>query len=250
MSSASSRTAFGSGAKGSFQNTLWSRILAAGNSDSARALQAFEELATVYWRPVYAFVRRAGHDRHRASDLTQAFFAYIIHRNLLKKADPKRGRFRSFLLGTLKDFLSHEKEKENALRRGGDREFVSIDEANAEGLYLNEPSSDLTPDKLFDRQWAMAVLGEALRRLRADYARAGMTDLFTALEPYLTGDAESRYAALAERLDRSEGTVRVLIFRLRDRFRQLIRAVIADTVSDLEQLEMELAHFRDVLRGG
>ena len=139
-------------------------------------------------------------------------------------------------------------EKEKAIRRGGDRKFVSIDEENVEGLYIHEPCSELTPEKLFDRRWAMTVLAEAIRRLQEEYERAGMTDLFTAMQPYLTGEGESSFAELGARLQRNEGTARVLVFRFRERFRQLIRAVIADTVSDLEQVENELGHLQETLR--
>src|SRR5512138_3700995 len=144
----------------SFQNTLWSRVFAAGKSGATRPTQALEELCRLYWQPIYEFLRRHGHDRERARDLTQAFFAYLIQAKVLRKADPERGRFRSFLLGTLKNFASHEAEKSQAVRRGGAVDFVSIDEEVAEGVYNHEPVSNLTPDMLFDRRWALTVLEE------------------------------------------------------------------------------------------
>jgi RNA polymerase sigma-70 factor (ECF subfamily) len=241
-------TSLASGGRTSFQNTLWSRVFAAGKSDAARPTQALEELCRLYWHPIYQFLRRHGHDRERARDLTQAFFAYLIQGKVLRKAIPERGRFRSFLLGTLKNFASHEAEKALAVRRGGTMDFVSIDEETAEGVYKHEPASNLTPEKLFDRRWALTVLEEATRRLRADYERAGMSEIFDALQPYLLGDDEGNFSKLGARLGRTEGAARVMVFRFRERFRQLIRAVIGDTVTDLEQVEVELKHLQAALR--
>ena len=233
-----------------FQHTLWSRVLAAGRVDSPQSRQAIEELCRLYWFPIYAFLRRAGHDRQQARDLVQGFFQYLLERDLLGKADPERGRFRSFLIGIVKNYVRGEHDKEQALRRGGGVDIVSIDEEVAEGRYAHEPSTELSPEKLFDRRWALQVLEQAMERLQAEYARTGMKELFTELQPYLTGDGESSFAELGARLNRSEGAARVLVFRLRERFRQLIRAVIADTVSDLEQVEMELKHLQAALREG
>jgi len=207
-----------------------------------------EELCRLYWPPIYAFLRRHGYDREHARDLTQAYFAYVIRNDVLRKADPERGRFRSFLLGTLKNFASHEAEKGRAVRRGGAINFVSIDEETAEGIYKHEPGSNLSPEKLFDRRWALTVLEEATRRLRVDYERAGIPEVFDALQPYLIGDDEGSFSKLGARLGRTEGAARVMVFRFRERFRQLIRAVIGDTVTDLEQVEVELKHLQAALR--
>lgn len=237
-----------SGEKAAFQNTLWSRVFAAGRSDPVRSAQAMEELCRLYWYPLYAFLRRSGRDSHQARDLTQGFFHYLLKGDLLQKADPARGRFRSFLLGTLKNFVSHELEREQSQRRGGGAQIVSIDEETAEGQYAHEPASDLTPEKIFERRWALTVLDEAVRRLREEYARAGMSELILAIEPYLSGDGEVSFAELGVRLGRSEGAARTLVCRFRERFRQLIRAVIGDTVNDLEQVEVELKHLQAALR--
>lgn len=242
------KTAPVSGAGTAFQNTLWSRVFAAGKSDASRSGQALEELCRLYWQPIYAFLRRFGHDRENARDLTQAFFAYVIRGNVLRKADPDRGRFRSFLLGTLKNFAGHEAEKAQTARRGGAVVFVSIDEETAEGVYRHEPASDLTPEKLFDRRWALTVLEEAVRRLRAEYARAAMPEVFDALQPYLSGEDEGAFRELGARLGRTEGAARVMVCRFRERFRQLIRAVIGDTVTDLALVEVELKHLQAALR--
>ena len=184
----------------------------------------------------------------QARDLTQGFFQYLLERDLLGKADPERGRFRSFLIGILKNYVRGVHDKEQALRRGGGADIVSIDEEIAEGLYAHEPSTNLTPEKLFDRRWAIKVLEQAMERLQTEYVRSGAMEVFAQLQPYLTGDGEGGFAELGARLNRTEGAARVLVFRLRERFRQLIRAVIADTVSDLEQVEIELKHLQAALR--
>jgi RNA polymerase sigma-70 factor (ECF subfamily) len=243
-----SKSSCGTAQTRAFQHTLWSRVLVAGGIDSPQSRQAIEELCRTYWYPIYAFLRRAGHERQQARDLTQGFFHYLLGRNLLGKADPDRGRFRSFLIGILKNFVHGEHDKDKALRRGGGAEIVSIDEEVAEGRYAHEPSTNLSPEKLFDRRWALQVLEQAMGRLQTEYARSGMKDLLTRLQPYLTGDGEGSFAELGGRLNRSEGAARVLVHRLRERFRHLIRAVISDTVSDLEQVEMELKHLQAALR--
>jgi RNA polymerase sigma factor (sigma-70 family) len=239
----------GLGNQAAFQNTLWSQVVAAGKLDLPNSQQALEELCRLYWFPIYAFLRRWGHDREEARDLTQGFFAYLLEENVLAKADPDRGRFRSFLLGVLKNYVSNQQNWAKAIKRGGKDKIVSIDEETAEGLYANEPVTDTTPDKIFERRWALAVLEEAMKRLRAEYAHASMQSLFETLQPWLTGDQESGFAALGEQLGKSEGNARVLVHRLRDRFRKLIRAVIADTVSDVDQVELELQHLQQALRG-
>src|SRR5437868_3988762 len=231
-----------------FQNTLWTQVFAAGKFHSPQSRQALEELCRLYWYPIYAFVRRKGTGRQEARDLTQGFFVYLLEANLVGRADPDRGRFRSFLLGILQNFLRSQKAKDSALKRGGGAKIVSIDEETAEGRYAHEPATVVTPATLFDRRWALTVLEQAIQRLRAEYARAKMGELFETLQPYLTGDGIIGFADLGARIDKSEGAARVLVFRFRTRFRQLIRAVIADTVSDLDQVEQELKHLQAVLR--
>ena len=231
-----------------FQDTLWSQVSAAGKLNSPNSRQALEELCRLYWYPIYAFLRRWGHHREEARDLTQGFFAYLLERNSIANANPARGRFRSFLLGTLKNYVSNEQNWANAIKRGGRHTLVSIDEETAEGLYAHEPATHTTPDSVFERRWAMAVIEEAMNRLRAEYAHAGAQALFLLLQPWLTGDHESGFAALGATLGKSEGTARVLVHRLRERFRKLIRAVIADTVANEAEVETELAHLQAALR--
>ena len=231
-----------------FQNTLWSQVFAAGKLSSPNSEQALEELCRLYWYPIYAFLRRWGHNREEARDLTQGFFAYLLEQNAIAKANPERGRFRSFLLGTLKNYVSNQQNWTNAIKRGGKQQLVSIDEETAEGLYAHEPITHATPDSIFEKRWALAVVEEAMKRLDAEYSHAGMEALFVLLQPWLTGDCECGFAALGAALGKTEGNARVLVHRLRDRFRKLIRAVIADTVTDADEVETELAHLQAALR--
>jgi hypothetical protein len=231
-----------------FQSTLWSRVRAAGRLDALGSRQALEALCCVYWPAIYAFLRRSGCEREQAKDLTQGFFVHLLETNLLQKADPERGRFRSFLLGSLRFFVSNEQAKARALKRGGEVRWVSIEPGTGEGCAALDLASHLTPERLFDRKWAMSVLGEAMARLTAEYRRAGLAEEFALLQPHLTGDAEECLSGLAVRLGKTAGATRVLVFRLRNRFRRLIRAVIADTVSDLDQVESELQHLEEALR--
>jgi len=238
-------TSDGSRPGAAFQSTLWSQVRAAGRPDAPEARPALEALCRMYWPPIYAFLRRCGQRHENAEDLTQGFFAYLLEGRLLQKAEPDRGRFRSFLLGTLKYFVSNHQAREQALKRGGGTSLISIDLAVADGL---EPAANVSPERLFDRNWSQVVLQESLRRLAAEYHRGGLADQFDVLQPFLTGDAEGSLADLAARLGKSNGAIRILVFRLRNRFRRLIRAVIADTITDLDQVESELRHLEEALR--
>jgi len=222
----------------------------AGKLDAPDARQAIEALCRMYWPPIHAFLRRCGHPSPDAKDLTQGFFAYLLEESLLQKANPERGRFRSFLLGSLKNFVSNQQARERALKRGGGIDLISIDAESADGRDLNELSTHLSPERLFDRKWALAVIGEAMERLASEYRRAGMAEQFAVLQPYLTGDADDHLSDLAVRLGKTAGATRILVFRLRNRFRRLIRAVIADTVAELDQVENELQELQAALREG
>ncbi len=231
-----------------FQSTLWSQVRIAGRGDELGSRQALEALCRIYWPAIYAFLRRSGCEREHAKDLTQGFFIHVLENNLLRKANPKRGRFRSFLLGSLRYFVSNEEAKARALKRGGEVRWVPLDVEPEHGYQAHDLASNHTPERLFDRKWALSVLGEAMARLTAEYRRAGLAEEFALLRPHLTGDAEESLAGLAVRLDKTPGAARVLVFRLRNRFRRLIRAVIADTVPDLDQVESELRHLEEALR--
>ena len=228
-----------------FQSTLWSQVRAAARRDGAVAEQALESLCRAYWNPIYAFLRRSGQECDNAKDLTQEFFLYVLQEGLLQKADQERGRFRSFLLGSLKFFVSNERARAGALKRGGRATFVAIDaEASMDPALL----TPLTPERVFDRKWALAVISQALDRLEEEYRRAGLESEFAALNPYLTGEPEDHLSDLAVRLGKSHSATRVMMFRIRNRFRGMIRAVIADTLSDRSEVERELAELQRALR--
>lgn len=220
---------------------------AAGIDDGSAGKQALASLCRRYWRPVYAFVRRRGHERAEAQDLTQGFFEYLLEGDLLLRADPNKGRFRSFLLGCLKMFISNEQAKARAQKRGGATRFVPLDDASV-CPDANELANYLSPDRLFDRKWALAVIAQALERLAEDYARAGMRQHFDLLQPYLTGHGHEPMAELAGRLGKSPEATRVLLFRLRNLFRRLVRDVIRETVSNPNDIESEMRFLEQALR--
>lgn len=239
----------GSRAGGVFQSTLWTQVRVAGKAETLHAKQALEELCRAYWPPIYVYLRRCGHDPHNAKDLTQGFFLYLLEQQLLQKADPEQGRFRSFLLGSLKLFVSNEQARERAVKRGGRAHFIPLDAEPEEGHASYEPSTSLTPERLFERKWALTMIAQAMARLESEYHRAGLAEQFEAIQPYLAGDPDEHLAELGVRLGKNAGATRVLMFRARNRFRRLVRAVIADTVSDVEQVESELRHLEAALRG-
>ena len=219
-----------------FVHTRWSVVLAAQHPAQARL--ALEELCRTYWYPLYAYVRRRGQSAEDAQDLTQAFFAKLLEKNWLATVTPEKGRFRAFLLTTLKRFLANEWDKVHAEKRGGGAIIISRD---AETQYRREPQNELTPDRFFDRQWALTVLELALNRLRDEYDTPTKRQLFAALRGTLTGDQpEVGYAELGRTLDMNEGAIKIAVHRLRKRYRELLRAEIAQTVSDPEQVAEEL----------
>jgi RNA polymerase sigma factor (sigma-70 family) len=227
---------------GAFSVTRWTLVVdAAGTSPGAA--EALEQLCGRYWYPIYAFVRRRGSDHHQAEDLTQGFFAFLLEKEILKKADRTRGKFRTFLLATLANFLANEWDKQQSLKRGGRIRIVSLDETVAEGLYHREPVETLTPEKLFERRWAFALLEQALARLKQDYLDAGKEEVFVKLEPALTGATPPGwYGGCAASLGMSENAVRVALHRLRRRFGELLRETIAPTVGDPGEVEDEVRH--------
>ena len=228
-------------AAGRFATTCWSQVVAAGRSSSAESRQALEELCGAYWYPIYVHVRRAGHDPPAAQDLTQAFFARVLEKRLLPRADRQRGRFRSFLLGSLRNFLSNERDRRAARKRGGDCRFFSINLNAAESRYLAEPCHGATAERSFERQWALAVLERSLGALERDYHDSGRSELFDALSPFLTtGGDGAGYGATAERLQMTEAAAKMAASRLRRRYRELIREEIARTVAESSEVEDEL----------
>ncbi len=226
---------------GRFPTTRWSRVVAAGDGDAPGAGEALAELCAAYWFPLYAFVRRKGNDPDRALDLTQGYFARLLEKGTVAAADPARGRFRSFLLADCSHFLAHEHERDGAARRGGGKVVLSIDGADAEGRYRLEPSHEETPERLFDRDWALALLEGVLAGLRREYERTGRGATFEALKVVLTdGPRAVRQAELGRRLGTTEAAAQVAVHRLRKRYRDAVRAAIAATVADEAEVEDEL----------
>ena len=225
-----------------FTTTRWSVILAAGGSRSGEARAAWEELGLTYWYPLYAFARRQGCLRHDAEDAVQGFFAECLEKGRLAGADPKRGRFRTFLLVAFKRHLGHRREKETTWKRGGGR-VLSLDAAEAEQRYALEPVDRLSADLLYDRRWALTLLEQVLTKLRADEEKAGRGAVYGTLKEALTSrGGESGLAELGRRLGLSEGAVKVAVHRLRRRYRALLEQEIADTVADPAQIEEERRH--------
>jgi RNA polymerase sigma factor (sigma-70 family) len=228
--------------KARFTTTRWSLVQAAAAGESAEADQALAALCESYWYPLYVYLRRRGHDADDAQDLTQAFFVRLIEKRALRHADPARGRFRSFLLTSLKHFAVNEWERERAQKRGGGSPPLSLDLERAEHWFQREPSTNETPERLFDRAWALTLLDHAMTRLRADLERSGRSDQIERLTGYLMDDHPQRYAETASELGMSEGAVKVAVHRLRRHFRDLVRQEIAQTVSSSEELDDELRH--------
>jgi RNA polymerase sigma factor (sigma-70 family) len=224
-----------------FATTHWSVVLQAGGQDSPQSTEALETLCRAYWYPLYAYVRRKGQSPHNAQDLTQEFFARVLERKYFQLADRKRGRFRSFLLTSLKHFLIDEWNKANREKRGGGRQIISLDAELTETRFQAEPADKRSPDKAFERQWAMAVLNRVLNQLQTEFATAGRGPVFEELKSSLTGEEnESSYAEMGGRLGMTEGNLKVTVHRLRRRYRELLRKEISMTVTDPDLVDEEI----------
>lgn len=230
-----------------FLTTHWSVVKAAGSSETTRGQVALEELCTAYWHPLYHYVRRRGFAPEESQDLTQEFFARLLQRRLLAKADPDRGRFRSFLLSSLKNFLADEWQKNRALKRGGGM-VLSLDFQSEESRVAAEPASGLTPEKAFERRWALSLLEQVYQQLESEWQNNGKSKHFSILRSSLAGSSDSLpHSALAAQLGMSEGAARVAVHRLRQRYRQLLRDAIAQTVEAPEEVDEELRYLQQVL---
>ena len=226
-----------------FSTTNWSVVLEAGRTDVARAAVALERLCRKYWHPIYVFVRRRGSNHHEAEDLTQAFFAHLLEKETLKAVDRQKGKFRSFLLASLTNFLLNEWDRRQILKRGGQHQIISLDEMAAEKLYGQEPIEHFGPEKLFERRWALTIIEQVLTRLKNEYVAAGKAALFIKLEAGLTGEVTpGLYANWAAALNMNEGAVKVALHRLRRRFGELLRSEVAYTVADPAEVAGEIRH--------
>lgn len=233
-----------------FVTTRWSVVLAAGLSTSVESERALAQLCRTYWYPLYAFVRRQGRSPQDAEDLTQGFFAHLVGKNALGAVQREKGKFRSFLLASLKNFVANEWHRQHAAKRGGHQAVFSLDDDTAEDRYLREPSHDATPEKLYEQSWALTVLETVLQQLRKEYTAAGKGHLFEALQDHLIGDENAAaYASAAAQLGMKEGTVRMAVLRMRRHFGYLLRSEIAHTVADPGELEEELRHLVVSMRG-
>lgn len=232
-----------------FHSTQWNMVLLAGQSDSPESAAALERLCRAYWDPLYFFLLRRGYPQHDAEDLTQAFFARLLERRVVRAADPERGKFRSFLLSSLKHFLANESDKARAQKRGGGQPAVPLDAEAAEERYQCEPADLLTPEKIYERRWAQAVLDRSLLRLQRKCEADGSERLFAELQPYLTDEPDApSHAELAVRLKTTPQAVKSAIHRLRVRFRELCRAEIAETLADPSQVDEEIRELLAALR--
>ncbi len=233
-----------------FVTTHWSVVLSAGRSDTPRARAALGQLCRTYWYPLYVHVRRRGYSPEDAQDLTQAFFAHLLEQHRLGAANQERGRFRTFLLSSLNNFLSDQWDKARAQKRGGGVETVPLQLDSAETRYGLEPADHRTPEQAFEKQWALSLLDTVLKRLRREYQQAGKGELFALLHPCLVGDGTARrYADLARKFGQSENGIKSSVHRLRQRYRQLLREEIANTVDSDSEVDAELGYLFTVLTG-
>jgi len=231
-----------------FATTHWSQVLAAGRLESPEAPAALAELCRIYWYPLYAYVRRHGHAPHDAQDLTQEFFARLLARRDLTSVSPDKGRFRSFLLAAMNHFLVNEWKRARRLKRGGGKPLFSLDDSTAEVRYAAEPRHELTADRIYERRWAMTLLEQTLASLKVQQDAVGKGALFARLEVYLVApDNGPAYALLGRDLGMSEDAVKMAVSRLRRRYREVLRAQIAQTVASPAEVDAELRHLLSVL---
>ena len=231
-----------------FHTTHWTVVLAAREKDGAGAREALASLCANYWYPLYAFIRRLGSSPHEAEDLTQSFFCHFLEKNPLVNVRPSAGKFRSFLLICLKNFLANERERANAQRRGGGQPLIPLDSRDAETRFSLEPADNRTPEAVFERRWAFAVIERTMTELRREYAGGGKSDLFESLQGFLPcGQGSVSRAELAAKRGVTVGAIDVAVHRLRQRFGALLREQVAHTVSSETEVEDEIRHLIAVL---
>jgi len=228
---------------GYFATTHWTVILAAGQNASPLAHEALEMLCRTYWYPLYAFIRRQGHGPHDAQDLTQAFFARFLEKDYLHDVHRERGKFRSFLLASLKHFLANEWDRSQAQKRGGGHILIPLDQETTEHRYQLEPREELTAEKIYERRWALTLLDQVLDRLRDEFLAGGKGAQFEALKIFLSaGKGSIPYATVAAKLGSTPEAIKVAVHRLRKRYRELLRAEIANTVTTPAEVDEEIRY--------
>jgi RNA polymerase sigma factor (sigma-70 family) len=229
-----------------FPTTRWTLVVAAGDPRPKNARSALVSLCENYWYPLYAYLRRRGYSADQAQDLTQEFFVRMLEGRYLDRADPEKGRFRSFILTSLKFFVADEGDRDRAQKRGGGT-IEPLEFSSGEERYQREPAHDETPERIFERRWALSVIDRVVEKLREEFVHHGRTEHFERLKVFLLGQSDAPYAALAHEMNTSEGALKVAIHRLRKRYRDLFRQEIADTVADPAEVESELRFLAAVL---
>src|SRR6266404_91046 len=229
-----------------FPTTRWTLVVAAGHPHQKETRSALVSLCENYWYPLYAYLRRRGYPADHAQDLTQEFFVRVLEGRYIDRADPEKGRFRAFILTSLKFFVADEADRHRAQKRGGGA-VLPLEFVSGEDRYQREPAHDETPERIFERRWALAVLNRVMDRLRTEFVHHGRPEHFDRLKVFLLGQSDAPYAALAREMNTSEGALKVAIHRLRKRYRELFRQEIADTVADPAEVEAELRFLAAVL---
>jgi RNA polymerase sigma-70 factor (ECF subfamily) len=233
-----------------FTTTHWSLVLNARDPSSPLAAAALEKLCRVYWYPLYAYVRRVGEDEESAKDITQGFFARLLEKNYLAQVQRERGKFRSFLLASLKHFLSDERDKARAQKRGGGQPMISLDDTSCEDRYRLEPAEAMDAEKLFERRWALTLLEQARARVREEHIKTGKAELYDRLKAFESGDQNApSYAQVAAELGLTESAVKSAVFRLRQRYRELVREEVTNTVDSPAEVDAEIRHLIRVISG-
>jgi RNA polymerase sigma-70 factor (ECF subfamily) len=233
---------------GGFATTHWSLVLRAGQRGDPASDDSLAALCERYWFPLYVYVRRRGFGAHDAQDQTQEFFARLLEKDVLAAASPDRGRFRSFLLASMKNFLANARDREQAAKRGGGRKLLSFDLASGESRLSIDPADDLTPENIYQRKWALTLLDSVVARLQSEFTQSGKERHFALLKGVLTGDrAFPNYTAVAAELGISEEAARQAAHRLRKRYRELLRAEVADTVADPNEVDEEIQSLFEAL---
>ena len=231
-----------------FEQTSWTQVNAARADHSTLCQTALENLCKTYWYPLYAYVRRKGHPPDDARDLTQSFFCHFLERNLIAVADREKGKFRSFLLGSLNNYLGHERQHAMAQKRGGGRLDFSLDAEDAEGRFCHEPSTEESPETAYERGWARTLLEQAMKQLRDEYLRMGKAELYKHLRHCLSEETDNaRHRKVAAALGMTPGAVAVAAHRIRQKYRECIRAEITRTIADDEDTDEEYRYLRDLL---